>query len=365
MRIPAAILTVFLTFSSSAALAQFQFQKEGDNNPSRSEYGPQRGASESQIWKAGIVIKPGAHMENVVVSIPIPMDWPEQEIVKIDEKKTDASMSAKIQYEIVNGGAKQMVLRLGRLRPHREVEIVVEVDMVNYELIPPEDPEKTYVISKRLPKDVQQYVKESPKIECNNTIFRTMFNEITKDQDSDWEKVEAIYRFVQDNVNYNDAGRDKEAKGAMELIKMPKGEWEGDCKDMCCLFVAICRAGKIPARLVRVPEHCYAEFYLELNEDLAAKQSAEAAQSPGETPGRRGPKKQVATPGFWFPCQVAGTYAFGGVPERRPILGKGDSFPDPDTKKGKKMFLTECFEGNLMPESPKPKFHWVRGIEEK
>ena len=66
---------------------------------------------------------------------------------------------------------------------------------------------------------------------------------------------------------------------------------------MSSLFVAICRADGIPARLVRVPGHCYPEFYL-LDRD-----------------GK----------GRWFPCQAAGTRAFGGMPDPRPILQKGDN----------------------------------------
>jgi hypothetical protein len=103
---------------------------------------------------------------------------------------------------------------------------------------------------------------------------------------------------------------------------------------MSCLFVALCRAGKIPARIVRVPEHCYAEFYLELKPE-----------------GRTGSKRGTVPSGFWFPCQVSGTYSFGGIPEKRVILQKGDSFPHPDVDKprAKTLFLEEGFQGTGIP----------------
>jgi len=115
---------------------------------------------------------------------------------------------------------------------------------------------------------------------------------------------------------------------------MPNGQWSADCKDMSCLFVALCRAGKIPARIVRVPNHCYAEFYLELQQEGKQKNRAGLPQ------------------GFWFPCQVSGTYAFGGIPETRVILQKGDSFPHPDVDKprAKTLFLEEGFQGVGNPE---------------
>jgi hypothetical protein len=121
---------------------------------------------------------------------------------------------------------------------------------------------------------------------------------------------------------------------------MPKGAWTADCKDMSCLFVALCRAGKIPARIVRVPEHCYAEFYLEMKPE-----------------GRARGNRPV---GFWFPCQVSGTYSFGGIPEQRVILQKGDSFLDGNRRV---LFFRESMAGTKIPGTPEPKLK-VRWIHE-
>jgi hypothetical protein len=90
---------------------------------------------------------------------------------------------------------------------------------------------------------------------------------------------------------------------------------------MTSLFVALCRANGIPARTVRVPGHCYPEFYLL------------------ERNGK----------GHWFPCQAAGTRAFGAMPDPRPVLQKGDnvSATDPRTNKKKTQvrFLPETLVG--------------------
>ncbi|GHT34176.1 transglutaminase [Planctomycetales bacterium] len=348
-------------FSVSLCPAQFQITTEKKETADTSKYGPQLGTSEKQIWRAGIVIEPGAEMSDVSVSVPIPMEWFEQKVLKINEEKTDAALSGKIKYRTVNGGAKEMILDLGKMRPHRQVEIVVAVELQNYELLPPAQTD-CYVIPKRVPRDVSQYLKESPKIESDkhNRIFQKLYNDITKDKTADWEKVEAVYRYVQDNVKYNDAGRALEAKGAYALTQMPDGQKEGDCKDMCCLFTAICRAGKVPARLVRVPEHCYAEFYLQLKDGT---ETSAAENTSDDTP--KTSRVAEIPKGFWFPCQVAGTYSFGGVPERRVILQKGDSYPDreKDSARAKKLFLNECFQGNLAPNSPQPKFRWIHEVK--
>jgi hypothetical protein len=160
---------------------------------------------------------------------------------------------------------------------------------------------------------------------------------------------------VQNNVKYDDDGWKRPANGALAVTKMPKGQWSGDCKDMSCLFVALCRAGKIPARIVRVPEHCYPEFYLELKQEKKS----------GKTDKTKKPDKNKDNKpsGFWFPCQVSGTYSFGGIPERRVILQKGDSFPEADNPRMKTLWLKECFQGNIPADSPSPKFKWIHEAE--
>ncbi|MDR2754926.1 MAG: transglutaminase-like domain-containing protein [Planctomycetaceae bacterium] len=354
-------VTIFFAalFFSSVVYSQFDFGTDtnapvGTNEKKFVNGGPKRGNSQRQIWRAGIIIEPGSQIEEARVSIPVPMDWFEQEVLKIDEEKLDAALSNNIRYKIVSNGAKEMILTLGRMRSHRKVEVIVNFELLNYELLPPDNSED-YVIPKRTPHGLEPYLKESPTIECNKLQFVKMFNEITKEKTTDWDKVESLYAFVQNNVQYDESGKNQPAKGAWAVINMPEGTWSGDCKDMSCLFVALCRAGKIPARIVRLPEHCYAEFYLELKPELTASNS-----SGHET------KKPTVPQGFWFPCQVSGSYSFGGIPERQPILQKGDSFPDPNkAPKGKTLFLKECFEGSLISGSPPPKFHWIHEVKVK
>lgn len=330
--------------------AQFQFQNPDPDAEAGAIVagGPQLGESRKQAWRTGITIEPQAPMQDITVTLPLPMDWPEQKVLSVTE---ESLANAKIRYRTVNGGAKEAVLEIDKTRSARKIELVLVVNLLNYELIAPENTED-YIIPKRPPRGLEAYVKDSPDIKVDNRILK-MFHEITKDRPSDWDKVEALYSYVQSNVRYEGTLRNKEARGAQAVISDPEGTWYGDCKDMCCLFVALCRAGKIPARVVRVPEHCYAEFYLELKPEKTPKTDTER---------RRGAKPAAPT-GFWFPCQVAGTYAFGGIPERQPILQKGDAFPD--REKGgrhKKMFLNECFEGNSIGENPK--YKWIKEVQE-
>ena len=62
--------------------------------------------------------------------------------------------------------------------------------------------------------------------------------------------------------------------------------------------------------------------------------------------------------GHWFPCQAAGTRAFGGIPEDRPVLQKGDNFRLPDNRRERVRYLPERVTGTA--SKGKPRVKWVR-----
>jgi hypothetical protein len=100
------------------------------------------------------------------------------------------------------------------------------------------------------------------------------------------------------------------------------------------VFVAVCRNNKIPARMVWVHGHVYPEFYLEHAE--------------GE--------------GHWYPCESAGSRAFGEMPLARTILQKGDNFRVPERKE-KLRYASDFLIGLPTPGGGKPKAKFIREIE--
>jgi hypothetical protein len=107
----------------------------------------------------------------------------------------------------------------------------------------------------------------------------------------------------------------------------------GDCEEMTSTFVALCRVAKVPARCVWIPNHCYAEFYME------------------DQDGN----------GTWFPCQLAGTRNFGSMPEYLPILQKGDRFKVPE-KKQTERYLADYLKAQKVAGRRKPKVEFVRTL---
>ena len=137
------------------------------------------------------------------------------------------------------------------------------------------------------------YLGPSPYIESENSKIVKLAKDVTEGKQG-WDKVEAIYDTVRDKLTFKEG----DIKGALKGLT----DGTGDCEEYSALFVAMCRAVDIPARTVMEPSHVYSEFYL--------------VDDKGK--------------GYWFPCQSAGAKAFGGIPETRPILQKGDNFHDPD-----------------------------------
>ncbi|HEY2882217.1 MAG TPA: transglutaminase family protein [Pirellulales bacterium] len=318
-----ATVVVLLQFCIVGA-AQAQFD-DGSSGASGS------GAATSQKFgdplvkkiKIGVKVKAvGGPCKGIVASMPVPIEWPEQKVVQGEE---DLSHGVQhISYRnLEGGGAKQMVIAIPSLTSGEEAHAIVTFEITRRDILPPDDTSMYKECPKdKLPKNVLPYLGISPLIESTHPKIIAFAKEATADK-ADWEKVEAIYDAVRSKVKYQNGP----IKGALRAIT----DGTGDCEEMTSLFIAACRATGIPARTVHVPDHCYPEFYLV---DGSGK-------------------------GTWFPCQAAGSRAFGGIPEHRPILQKGDNFHDPDRPNEKLHYVSDYLKGSKSKGSGEPQVQWV------
>jgi hypothetical protein len=148
---------------------------------------------------------------------------------------------------------------------------------------------------------------------------------MTDEQDSAWQQVKSIQAGVRETVKYEPNPKDKN-KGVLAVLRDGKAERE----DLNATFVAICRAAKIPARMVWTVDYCYAEFYLEEN----PSPTEESADSSDDKPIVKDKKKPSKGPkGSWYPCIMQDDRVeLGACKDFRPILGKGDNFKVPEEK---------------------------------
>ena len=113
----------------------------------------------------------------------------------------------------------------------------------------------------------KKYVEPEELIESNNSTIILLARNLTNNVDSWHEKAMRIYNFVYRYMHYAEQDEERGALWALE-------NGAGDCSEYSYLFVALCRAAEIPARIQagfafhRASEtledgHMWAEYYLE------------------------------------------------------------------------------------------------------
>lgn len=301
--------------------------KEGEEDADVGPLGSTLGTPVVKKYRFGMELeaRPGGECSDVFASIPVPYNWPEQQVRVIEE---NFPQTGRVDYrDLREGGCREMIYRTRQLKAGQKMEISVTLEVIRLPQTPPKETD-AYRIPKRLPRELKQYLKESPFIEINERRIKKLAKEMDAEEESAWKKVERVFQEIRSNVRYKEALKEKPVRGAMAALETG----EGDCEDMSALFIAICRDLDIPARTVRVPDHCWAEFYLE---------------------DKKGN-------GYWFPAQVAGNVPLGVSEDTRPILQKGDAFVLPESPRETTRYVKELFTGQVKESGRDPKYQFIR-----
>jgi hypothetical protein len=271
-----------------------------------------------ETWRVGVVLKGGAEASrNILVTIPLPGDWPEQK-VRVVGKEASPEIS-KLNVRDTAPDFQQVVGVIPSLRPDQEVTLTYDVEVTLYKLAPPTNP-VSWKLPKSSAKGLRPYLEPSPGISFRDAKLRAQVKELTKDKSSAWEQVRSLYAWVQAEIKPQGG----EPSDSLECFR----ERSGHPEDICGLFVAMCRAHKVPARMVWVIESQQAEFYL-VDEE-----------------GR----------GRWFPVVFGGFTEFGSLSSPKMIEMKGDSFEVPEKKEPQKY----VFEHVVGEASSRPKVRFIR-----
>ncbi len=287
---------------ASPLCAQF-----GDTAPSG---GPVLGAERTQRWKIGMRIVAQTPCFDVFATVPVPTNWPEQDVKVVEEQLAESV--ARVQRRILEGGVEQLLVAMPQLNAGDQSEVYVTVEVTRRALSPPADV-SGYRVPERVPRELRKCLAASPMIDCRQRKVRDLAKEITENHDGAWQKVEALHDWVQENIEHSN---DK-VKGTVATLQAKRGHME----DLTGLFIALCRAAKVPARTVWVPDYCYAEFYLE----------------------------DSAGTGSWFPCELKEKTVFGTASNDHMILQKGDNIEVPE-KKEPQRFVRELIKGKGQPQ---------------
>lgn len=242
------------------------------------------------VWRFGLKINSSGDAAGIFATSPIPIECPEQSLELIEEERLGDVAAIKLKPLKPNG--RQMMFKISRMQPGEDALAAVRFRITKRDIAAPADTQRFEFAANPRGK-LRFYLGESPYIDTNERRVIEIAETLQEKnaQLEPWNQVEAIYRWVRENIEYK---FDTQIHSCVEALD----SGTGDCEELSSLFIAICRIQNIPARAVWIPGHTYPEFYLE---DENGK-------------------------GHWFPCQAAGTYQFGSMIESRPILQKGDRF---------------------------------------
>ena len=139
------------------------------------------------------------------------------------------------------------------------------------------------------PKDVRRAaLQNSPGIETSAPEISALAAKLVGKLENPWERAERFKDWVWENITAR-PGRYTNVTTALK-------NRVGDCEEKAAVFVALCRSVGIPARLVWVPNHNWAEFYLT------------------DTSGQ----------GHWIPAHTSCYSWFGWTGAHELVLQKGD-----------------------------------------
>jgi hypothetical protein len=213
----------------------------------------------------GVELQGEGDATRVRASTPVPIEWPEQTIddVRIETDGCEARLQQ------VGEGAAQLLLAAPGIRRGQTIRAVAHYKLTlkkqylgfEADRFPAEQPELPSAIRK-------QYLQDSPGIQTSSAEVRKLHRELTQfpiasegngtrsvpAASHPWDLVQSFQVWVGKNMTPK-RGR---YTGVVNALKSKVG----DCEEMAGIMVALCRASGIPARLVWIPNHNWAEFYL-------------------------------------------------------------------------------------------------------
>jgi hypothetical protein len=309
-----------LFLCTNSALAQFHNPAPATTGEA---IGPEFDKEVTHRYQVGMRIRAvGGPCVGLSGTFAIPTNWDDQQVKQVAE---DVSPHVA-RYVVRNGDCniQQIVFTVPQLPAGETATILFTYEVTSRSTKPPTNTD-SLVIPKNPPREVKKYLLPSPQIEIANPKIRALAKEATEGKATAWEQVAAIYEAVREKVKIEN----EKLKGAANTLRDGQGAEE----DVAAVFVACCRAHKVPARTLFVPDSCHAEFYLE---DASGK-------------------------GAWYPVVIDGEKAFGYRPDATIILQRGDNIRVPELKDPQR-FVAEHLTGKG-GTGGRPSVEFVRRVE--
>ncbi|HTN75136.1 MAG TPA: transglutaminase-like domain-containing protein, partial [Pirellulaceae bacterium] len=162
--------------------------------------------------------------------------------------------------------------------------------------------EAQFPTQQKVPRDFTKvYLNDSPGIQTRDKTVKALATSLAQSGAHPWQQAKLFHQWVWENI--------KGRPGAYTNVLVALRDKQGDCEERAAVFVALCRASGIPARIVWVPNHNWAEFWLH------------------DEQGQ----------GHWIPAHTSAYSWFGYTGAHELVLQKGDNLQVPEERKGQRL----------------------------
>ena len=264
----------------------------------------------------GVEMRGRGNATGLQASTPVPVAHPEQKVadVRIETQGCEARIQA------VGEAAAQLLvsaaaIRAGDvLRATARYRLAIAKQYFGHERdrFPRAQPKPAAEIRGR-------YLLDSPGIETGSAQVRKLLAEIRGPGDEHpWDLARRCWAWVRESIQPRIGPYTSVARAIDDRI--------GDCEEMAGVFVALCRRAGIPARLVWVPNHTWAEFH------LVDEQGT----------------------GHWIPAHTACYPWFGWTGVHELVIQKGDRVTPAHARRPQRLL-----EDWGQAAGPRPAFRWT------
>jgi hypothetical protein len=232
----------------------------------------------------GIELEATGDTTDLRATTPVPVAHPEQ---KIEDLRIETQGCEAVVRELAPGVA-QLFLSAAGLAKGEVATAVAHYKLTLFKQYQAFQRDQ-FPARQKPPAEIRKaYLQDSPGIQTAALAVRALAKQLTAGVAHPWDMAQRFADWIPENIQPQ-LGSYTGVVTALETRK-------GDCEEMAAVFVALCRSMSIPARLVWVPNHNWAEFYLTDEKDA----------------------------GHWIPAHTACYSWFGWTGAHELVLQKGD-----------------------------------------
>ncbi len=238
----------------------------------------------------GVRVESTGNVRNIIATTPVPVSCPEQKLESVDIK----TQGCQATLQGLTDGAGQLVLAAAGARAGQVIGAVA-----NFRLLISKQyhgyQREQFPLDQSPPKEVRrEFLQDSPGVQTRDKSVVSLAAQLSRGATHPWDKAQRFAEWIPRNIQAR--------IGSYTSVIAALKDRVGDCEERSSVFVALCRAQGIPARLVWVPNHNWSEFYLH------------------DEQGQ----------GHWIPVHTACYSWFGWVGAHELVLQKGDRIRVPE-----------------------------------